>query len=293
MRFGSKVQKQLRVALACVVSAAGSIGVRAQDSTSGPLSAAPPRPIVRITNQPEAEAPPSVPEDQIIRHFSQKEDEYAAARAHYAYNKTMRIESFGPDGQRNGEYVMVMQGAARPDGTLYEKVVQRPESTLPHMHLMGEDLEVMQRMPMFALTTAQLGKYNLKYIGKEKVDEVNCYLFQVKPKTVSRTTALFDGVIWVDDKHLEIVKSYGQWMTDLGPMRTDTLPFSLFEAYREYVDEKYWFPTYLRSDATATVDNLEIPLRVVIKYTDFKPLAAGTAASPATAPAGVPPPSKP
>jgi hypothetical protein len=265
-----------------MVFSVAAVAVRAQDSTSGPLTSAPPRPVVRITNQPEPEAPPSVPEDQIIKHFSQKEDEYAAARAHYTYKKTIRIESFGPDGQPSGDYVMVTQGAAKPDGTLYEKAVQRPQSTLPGMHLMGEDLNVLERVPLYPLTTAQLPKYNLKYIGKEKVDEVDCYLIQVKPKTVSRETALFDGVVWVDDKHLEIVKSYGQWMTDLGPLKTETLPFALFETYREYVDDKFWFPTYMRSDTIAKVDNAQIPLRVVIKYSDFKPLGTPTAAAPAT-----------
>jgi hypothetical protein len=122
------------------------------------------------------------------------------------------------------------------------------------------------------------------------VDEVDCYIFQVKPKMPERTVALFDGIIWVDEKYLEVVKTYGRWITDVGVMRSKLLPFTMFETYREYVDGKYWFPTYSRSDDTTTVDKVEIPIRVVIKYSDFKPLGAASAAPAATSPATAPAP---
>ena len=273
--------------------------VRGQDAPTGPMAAAPEHHVTRITNIPTPEAPPSLPEEQIIQRFTAKEDEFARARARYTYKKTVRIQEFGPDGQPVGEYVVVTQPARNPDGTSYEKAVERPQSSMPHMHLLAEDLDVIQRIPAYPLTTAQLAKYNVKYVGKEKVDEVDCYIFEVKPKIPERTVALFDGIIWVDEKYLEVVKTYGRWMTDVGVMRSKTLPFTMFETYREYVDGKYWFPVYARSDDTATVDKTEIPIRVVIKYSDFKPLGAGGAASPtnsgtasplATAPAPAAPP---
>jgi hypothetical protein len=111
----------------------------------------------------------------------------------------------------------------------------------------------------------------LKYLGKEKVDEVDCYIFQVKPKSVERTHPLFDGVIWVDDKYLEVVKTYGKWVTDLGDQHSPTLPFSVFETYRENVDGKYWIPNYTRSEDTLHLKDKDVPIRVIIKWADFKP----------------------
>jgi hypothetical protein len=273
--------------MVCVTAATllASSALHAQESPTGPMAPAPEHHVTRISNIPTPEAPPSLPEEQIIQRFTQKEDEFLRARSRYTYKKTVRIEEFGPDGQPAGEYVVVTQPARNPDGTLYEKTIERPQSTMPHMHLLAEDLDVIQRMPAYVLTTAQLPKYNVKYIGKEKVDEVDCYIFQVKPKLPERTTALFDGVIWVDDKYLEVVKTYGRWVTELGVMRSKTLPFTMFETYREFVDGKYWFPAYARSDDTATVDKSEIPIRVVIKYSDFKPVGAPTAPPGSTAPA--------
>lgn len=245
--------------------------------------------VVRIGNQPEPPAPPSLPESEIIRRFSQKEDEYLAARTHFTYKKTIRIEEFDPDGKPSGEYVLMMEPARDEDGKLYEKIVQRPQSTMHHFFLQSEDLDGLARIPAFPLTTKQLASYDLKYLGKEQVDEVDCYIFQVKPKTVERQKAYFDGIVWVDAKYLEVVKSYGQWMTDLGPMHViKDMPFSLFETYRENVDGKYWFPSYSRSDDTAELKGQQIPVRIVIKWTDFKPLpltpqGASTANPPAPA----------
>ena len=267
--------------------------LHAQDAPTGPMAPAADHHVTRISNIPTPEAPPDLPEDQIIKGFTQKEDEFLRARIHYTYKKTIRIEEFGPDGQPSGEYTIVSQPARNPDGTFYEKVVERPQSTLTRMHLLSEDLDIIQRMPAYPLTTAQLPKYNVKYIGKEKVDEVNCYLFQVKPKVPERANALFDGVLWVDDKHLEVVKTYGRWVTDLGVMKSKTLPFTMFETYREFVGEKYWFPVYARSDDTASIDKNEFPIRIIIKYSDFKPLAAAPAAPSAPTASPTPPAPKP
>jgi len=259
--------------------------LQAQDSPQGPI--APPREhhVTRVGNEAEPEAPPSLPEGEIIKRVSQKEDEYLLARTHYTYRRTVRIQEFGQDGKPSGEFVLVTQPARDVDGKVFEKVIERPHSTLQHIFLRAEDVEGLQRVPLFPLTASQLAKYDLKYVGKEQVDEIDCYILQVKPKMVERTKAYFDGIVWVDAKYLEIVKTYGKWMTDLGEMHSVAeLPFSLFETYRENVEGKYWFPNYSRSDDTLDLKGLQIPVRVVIKWTDFKPVPA--------APPG-PPPSNP
>ncbi len=259
--------------------------LQAQDSPQGPIAPPPEHHVTRVGNEAEPEAPPSLPEAEIIKRVSQKEDEYLLARTHYTYRRTVRIQEFGPDGKPSGEFVLVTQPARDVDGKVFEKVIERPHSTLQHVFLRAEDVEGLQRVPLFPLTMSQLAKYDLKYVGKEQVDEIDCYILQLKPKMVERTKAYFDGIVWVDAKYLEIVKTYGKWVTDLGEMHSVAeLPFSLFETYRENVEGKYWFPNYSRSDDTLNLKGLQIPVRVVIKWTDFKPVPA--------APPG-PPPSNP
>ena len=249
--------------------------LRAQDAPQGPLEPPPEHHVTRIGNEAEPAAPPSLPEAEIIKRFSEKEDEYLQARTRYIYRRTVRIQEFGPDGKPSGEFTMVTQPARGVDGKYFEKVIEKPVSTLQHFYIRPEDLEGLQKVPPYPLTTGQLKNYELKYLGKEQVDEVDCYIFQVKPKVVERKRANFEGVVWVDDKYLEVVKTYGKWVTDQGDMLTvAALPFSLFETYRENVEGKYWFPDYARSDDTLRIKELQIPVRIVIKWTDFKPAAA-------------------
>ncbi len=260
------------VVLLMLVAIQGS-RVQAQDAPQGPIAPPPEHHVTRIGNVSEPEAPPSLPEAEIVKRFSQKEDEYILSRTRYTYRKTTRIQEFGADGQPSGEFVLVTQPVRDVDGKLFEKVVERPRSTLQHLFLRSEDLEGLQRIPAFPLTSSQLAKYDLKYLGKEQVDEIDCYIFQAKPKMVERVKAYFDGIVWVDAKYLEVVKTYGKWVTDQGDLHTIAdLPFSLFETYRENVDGKYWFPSYSRSDDTLNLKGLEIPVRLVIKWTDFKPV---------------------
>ncbi|MGB8476512.1 MAG: hypothetical protein WCE61_20720 [Candidatus Acidiferrum sp.] len=262
----------------------GSAACHAQDAQQGPLTPPPDHKVRRIGTEPTPPAPPSMPPEEIIKRFSEKEDEYVAARAGYTYKKTIRLEEFGPDGKLSGELTLVIEGKPGPDGQIYERTVERPQSTLHFLEMGPEDFATLSRMPPFPLTTSQLAKYDLKYLGKEQVDEINCYIFQVKPKTVERAHYYFDGIVWVDDEYLEIVKTYGKWVNDLGDMSSPTMPFSVFETYREDVDGKFWLPDYMRSDATLNLKDRNVPVRLVIKWTDYRPVAA-TAAPAATPPA--------
>jgi hypothetical protein len=140
-----------------------------------------------------------------------------------------------------------------------------------------------------------MAKYDLQYLSTEKVDEVDCYIFQVHPKVLDRQHPLFDGILWVDQKYLEVVKTYGKWVTDLGAAHPPTLPFGMFEIYRENVEGKYWFPDYARAEETYKLKDRDIPIRVTIKWTNFKPFppsAVPAAQTPAPS-ASAPPPAKP
>src|SRR5271169_5552120 len=249
----------------------------------GPLTPPPEHDVHRVGTEPVPPAPPSIPPEEIIKRFSEKEDQYIGARAGYTYKKTVRLEEFGPDGKPAGELSLVIEAKPGPDGKIYEKTIERPQSSLQFLEMGPEDFQSLARMPAYALTTGQLAKYDLKYLGKELVDEVDCYIFQVKPKTVERAHYYFDGIVWVDAAYLEVVKTYGKWVNDLGDMRSPTMPFNIFETYRENVDGKYWLPSYMRSDDTLNLKDMNVPVRLVIKWTDYKPIPA-VGAAPAPAP---------
>src|ERR1700681_939437 len=253
----------------------GVTGLRAQGTSQGPMEAPAEHHVSRIGTEPEPPAPPSLPAEEIIRRFSQKEDEYLKSRSNYGFRKSVRIQEFGPDGGAIGEFLRVTEYQKLADGRVAMRAIEKPQSTLQGVYLAPEDLDALDRIPAYPLSSGQLAKYDLKFIGRELVDEVDCYIFQVKPRMVERAKAYFEGVVWVDAQYLEVVKTYGKWVTEQGDTRgIAQLPFSLFETYRENVDGKYWFPNYLRSDDTLHTKEGDIPVRLVVKWTDFNPAGA-------------------
>jgi hypothetical protein len=244
---------------------------KGQENAPGPLAPPPDHDVKRIVGVPQPEAPPSLPPAEIIKAFSEKEQLYVATRPQYSYRKTIRIQELGSDGRPAGEYVATYDAARAADGKLYEKAVSAPETSLEYLQFEPDDVQLLTRVPAFPITPSLLAKYNVQYLNTETVDEVQCYIFQVSPKTLDRQHPLFDGVIWVDQKYLEVVKTYGRWITDLGEMHPPSLPFTMFETYRENVDGKYWFPNYSRAEGVYKMKNRDVPIRVTIKWANFKP----------------------
>ena len=269
--------------------------LRAQENAPGPLAPPPEHNVTRVVGVPQPEAPPSLPPAEIIKGFSQKEETFQAARPLFSYRKTIRIQEFGPDGKPAGEYSATYDAIRAGDGKLYEKALIAPQSTLEYLQFEPEDVQSLTRIPAYPVTPSQLSKYNLQYLNTETIDEIDCYIFQVSPKTLDRQHPLFDGVIWVDQKYLEVVKTYGKWVTDLGEYHPPSLPFGIFETYRENVEGKYWFPDYSRADGVYKLKDRDVPIRVTIKWTNFKPFPATPtpANSPVTPPQPPPPASPP
>jgi hypothetical protein len=256
----------------------------AQENPAGPLAPPPEHKIERVAGLPQPEAPPSLPPAQIISAITKKEDLYLSERPLYSYRRTVRIQEFGPDGKPAGEYNATYQAVRSSSGQLYEKALAAPESSLQYLQFEPDDAHYLGSVPAFPLTTDQLAKYNVKFLSTEKVDEIDCYIFEVHPKTLDRKHPLFDGILWVDQKYLEVVKTYGKWVTDLGPMHAGSLPFNMFETYRENVEGKYWFPNYSRSEDVYKLKDREVPVRVTIKWSDFKPFPPAEVVPPAATP---------
>ena len=256
------------------------VSARAQDA--GPMT-----PTSRATlpapmpvNKPE---PPPVPPEEIIRRFAAKEDEMLRASMSYGFQKSVRLEEIGPDNKVAGQVEIVTQQFVAPDGRRYEKPVRRSASTLQYLQAERGDSELIASTPLFPLTTAQLPKYEITFQGKQPLDELSAYIFAVKPRALDRTHAYFSGVVWVDEQDMVIVKTIGKWVMETGDVTSPMLPFAVFETYRQQVNKNLWFPSYSRSDETIPVDKITLPIRVVIRWTDYTLGGALPATSPGAA----------
>jgi len=256
--------------------------IRAQDQ--GPMAPPPKFEVKRIPSVPHP-GPPPIPQEQIIAKFAANED--AAKKVYDAYDfaQTIRLEEMSDPG---GKFTVTGEEYTRSDGSRFWRVTKQPESTLKLTNYSLEDVRTIISMPVFFLTSDQIANYDFLYAGQQKLDELNTYVFQVKPKQLSRTQRLFQGVIFVDDHDLAIVETYGKFITELIGSGT-RLPFELFETYRENFQDKYWLPTYTISDDYGNdASETEFHLRLVVRSTDFKP---ATPSSEQTAPTNPPKPS--
>ncbi len=206
------------------------------------------------------------------------------ARSGYTYRKIVRVEELDDNGQTTGKFELASQSYFGPDGKLYEQGVNHPASTMQIFNIQPEDTDILWRIPMFPLISSQLPKYDVAYIGTEKLDDLTTYIFQIHPKQVERTIALFDGVVWVDNEDFVIVKTTGKWITELGEVTSPRFPFTVFDTYRENVAGKDWFPAYVRSDASIPAKQGPVHVRLTVLWQDYKPGTATKSASPGDAP---------
>ena len=203
---------------------------------------------------------------EIISKFAAKEAEFARARENYTYRQTARVQEVDPGGTPAGKWEEVTDIVFSGDNKRTEHVVRAPVTTLRNIQLTPEDTADLRNVQPFVLTTAEIPKYDIRYIGKQNADEIPCYVFAVKPKKLEKGQRYFEGQIWVDDRDLQIVKSYGR---GVGIVKGDN-QFPKFETYREQIDGKYWFPTYTRADDVLNFQAGPQRIRMLVKYENYK-----------------------
>ena len=213
--------------------------------------------------------PPSVPVDQIIQHFAEREAEFKRERDNYTYTQTFIVQTIDASGQPDGEYRMTSDIVFSPTGKRYDKVTYAPPSTLQRVSLSEQDFADLQNVQPFVLTSSELPKYEIDYVGRQKVDELTTYVFEVKPKKIEKNQRYFQGRIWVDDKDLEIVKTYGKAVPDIQNRNEENF-FPRFETYRENIEGHYWFPTYTHADDVLHFSSGDIRIRMTVRYKDYK-----------------------
>jgi len=213
--------------------------------------------------------PPSVPVDQIIQRFAEREAEFKTERDNFTYVQTFVVQTIDDDGQPDGEYRMTSDITFTPSGQRYENITYAPPPTLQRISLSEQDLADLKDIQPFVLTTAELPKYDIAYVGREQVDEISTYVFDVKPKKIEKNQRYFQGRVWVDDRDLEIVKTYGKAVPDIRKHGTENV-FPRFETYRENIEGHYWFPTYTRADDTLHFSSGDVHIRMTVHYSDYK-----------------------
>ena len=219
--------------------------------------------------------------DDIIKKFAQHESEFKIARDNYTYKQSVDIqESLPGDDQASGEYQMESEIVFTPEGHRYENVTYAPPSTLKLLMLTQQDMDDIENIQPFILTTEDLPKYDVTYVGQEHIDYLNTYVFHVAPKKMEKNQRYFQGTIWVDDQDFAVVKSDGKAVPDIVSHGQQNL-FPRFVTYRENIEGKFWFPTYTHSDDILHFTGQDIRQRMTIRYADYKYYGVNVTITPA------------
>jgi hypothetical protein len=221
-------------------------------------------------SSPISAEPPALPVDQIIRDFADHEAEFKLERDNFTYVQTFVVKTIDDDtGQPDGEYRMTSDITFTPSGERYEKITDAPEPTLTRISLSEQDLDDLRDIQPFVLTTAELPKYNITYVGRQRVDELHTYVFDVAPKKIEKHHRYFQGRIWVDDGDLDIVKTDGKAVPDIIKGDNQNM-FPRFETYRENIEGHYWFPTYTHADDVLHFRTGPVHIRMTVLYSHYK-----------------------
>ncbi len=229
----------------------------------------PPEKIHSPGDSPIVNEPPSQPVDQIIKRFAEREEEFRRERGNYTYSQTFSIQTIDDDDRPDGEYRMSSEIVFTPDGKRFEKVTFAPPDTLRRIQLSEQDLDDVRNVQPFVLTTSELPKYVVTYVGRQPVDDLNCYVFDVAPKVIEKKQRYFQGRVWVDSKDFQIVMTDGKAVPDIITRNNENV-FPRFRTYRENIEQGFWFPTYTRADDYLHFRTGDIHIRMTVKYSNYK-----------------------
>ena len=213
---------------------------------------------------------------QIIEKMGVQETAFEAARNEYTFRQTVKMDTISDDTNKpDGEYQQVTDITFDDKGRRVEHVVFAPQNTIERVIMTENDLkDIEQRLP-FVLTTAQLPEYNLTYMGKQKVDELDTYVFGCEPKQFVKGQRYLSGKVWVDQEDDEIVLVNGiNVPQDTRKGHEDLSP--PFTTYYQQIDDKYWFPTYTKAEGTLHFQaqngalSQDVHMRTTVRYTDYK-----------------------
>ena len=212
-----------------------------------------------------AQEPPA----SLAKLVAHRESETEAERNEYTYRQTVTIDELDDHGAVRGQYREVRDIIFSPKHERSEEPIGKPQKNLKYLVMTDEDFRDIRDIQPLVLTEDRLWNYETKFRGEETMDDVDCWVLQVRPRQILEAQRFFDGTIWVDKKDYNIVRMEGQAVPQIRSMKSENL-FPRFTTIRKPVDGKHWFPVYTYADDTLQFRTGPQRERLRIAYSGYK-----------------------
>jgi hypothetical protein len=220
--------------------------------------------------------PTGMTPQQIIEKFAARESVFNQARQNYTFRQTVKVDTLTEDTNRiDGEYQQVTDITFNANNKREEHVVFAPQNTLERVMMSPADFQDIEHRLPFVLTTEDLPQYDITYLGRQHIDELDTYVFSAAPKVLEKNKRYFQGKVWVDQQDFQIVLVNGKSVPDDKRKGHEDLS-PPYTTYYEQVDGKYWFPTYTKAEGNLHFSggdgflSQDVHLRTIVKYSDYK-----------------------
>jgi hypothetical protein len=215
------------------------------------------------------------PPANLAKLAARRETETEAERNEYTYRQTVILEELDNRGLARGQFKETRDIIFSPEHERTEQMVGKGENSLQNLKLTPEDSADIRDIQPLVLTEERLWSYETKPRGEENVDEVDCWVLQVRPRQILQGQRLFDGLVWIDKQGYNIVRMEGQAVPQIISTKSENL-FPRFTTVRKPVDGKHWFPIYTYADDNLPFRSGPQRIRLRIAYTNYKRFGAAT-----------------
>ena len=220
-----------------------------------------------------AQEPTQDPPANLAKLVAHRETETETERNEYTYRQSVTLDELDDHGGARGQFREIRDVIFSPQHDRTEQMVGSASNGLKNLILTEEDFQDIRNIQPLVLTEDRLWNYETKFRGDETMDEVDCWVLQVRPRQILQGQRFFDGMIWVDKKEYNIVRMEGQAVPQIRTTKTENL-FPRFTTIRKPLDGTHWFTVYTYADDTLQFRTGPQRIRLRIAYTSYKRFGA-------------------
>jgi hypothetical protein len=267
---------------------AAQLGMPFQRAYTSPITHSSDQPVSRVARKPPdvfaiaiilafmllaTSARGQEPPANLAKLVAHRETETETERNEYTYRQSVTLDELDDHGGARGQFRETRDVIFSPQHDRTEEMVGSASNGLKNLILTEEDFQDIRNIQPLVLTEDRLWNYETKFKGEETMDEVDCWVLQVRPRQILQGQRFFDGMIWVDKKDYNIVRMEGQAVPQIRTTKAENL-FPRFTTIRKPLDGKHWFPVYTYADDTLHFRTGGQRIRLRIAYSNYKRFGA-------------------